>query len=186
MVPISTHFRWTLAVRGIAAILFGVLAWAWPSITLLALVVLFGAYALVDGVFAFIGSLVHRKVLKDWWLVLLVAVASVLAGLMTFFRPGITALVLLFFIAARALVVGGLEIAAAIEYRHEIRHEWLLALSGIVSVLFGILVMVYPLEGALTVIWLIGAYAVVVGALQLAFAASVHTGEISLPHPTAV
>jgi uncharacterized membrane protein HdeD (DUF308 family) len=178
MTAISKHFRWTLAARGVAAILFGVLAWAWPGITLLALLIIFGAYALVDGVLAFVGSLVHRKVFKDWWLVLLLGLASILVGVMTFARPGITALVLLFFIAARALVVGALEIASAIEYRHLIRHEWLLALSGVVSVLFAIAVLAYPVTGALAIIWAIGVYAIIMGVLQLAFALSARPWEV--------
>jgi uncharacterized membrane protein HdeD (DUF308 family) len=181
MFALSKHFRWTLAVRGIAAIVFGLLAWALPGITLMALLILFGAYALVDGGMALVGSLVHRKALRDWWLILLVAIASVLVGIATFLRPEITGLVLLFFIAARALVVGGLEIAAAIEYRHAIRHEWLLIVAGAVSVLFGLAVMAYPLEGALAVVWLIGTYAVLVGIAQLVFAIAARPAEIVIP-----
>ena len=167
-------------MRGIAAILFGILAWAWPGITLLALLILFGAYALVDGGFALAGSLLHRRVLKEWWLILLLGLASIALGVITFIWPGVTALALLILIAARAMVVGGLEVAAAIEYRHQIRHEWLLALAGVVSVLFGVGVLVYPAAGALTVIWLIATYAVIVGILQLAFAVSSRPEELPL------
>jgi uncharacterized membrane protein HdeD (DUF308 family) len=167
---LSKHFRWTLTVRGLAAIAFGVLALAWPGITLLALLIIFGADALVDGIFAVIGSLVHRRVLTDWWLILLVGIASVLLGILTFARPGITALVLLFIIAARALVVGGLEIAAAIHYRRLIQHEWLLILGGVISVAFGLAVLVYPISGVLAVVWLIGIYAILQGLAQVVFA----------------
>lgn len=183
MTGLSKHFRWTVAVRGIAAILFGLLAWVWPGITLLALLILFGIYALVDGASALAGSLVYRKVLRDWWLILLAGVGSVLLGVMALARPGITALVLLFFIAARALVVGALEIVAAIEHRHEIRHEWLLIAAGAVSIFFGLGVMAYPVTGALAVVWLIGTYAILTGILQLVFAFSHRPAEAMLPTP---
>ncbi len=178
---ISRNFRWTLAVRGIAAIIFGILALTWPSMTLLGLVIIFGVYALVDGVMALTGSLVYRKAVQEWWLILLLAIASIALGILTFVRPQITALVLLLLIAARALVVGGLEIAAAIEYRHVIRHEWLLVLSGIFSVLFGLFVFVYPLSGALAIIWLIGIYALLVGISQVAFSITARPMERVLP-----
>lgn len=181
MVAISRHFRWSLAVRGIVAIIFGILAWGWPAITLMTLLLIFGLYALVDGLFALVGSVVHRRVLADWWLVLLVALASIFLGVITLVRPGVTALVLLFFIGARALVVGGLEIAAAIEYRRLIRHEWLLVLAGIISVLFGLAVLVSPVSGAMAVLWLIGLYAILVGILQLAFAITARGAEEVLP-----
>ena len=185
MTAISKHFRWTLAVRGIAAILFGLLAWIWPGITVLVLLILFGAYALVDGIFAFVGSLVHRKALTDWWLILLVGIASAILGILAFARPEITALVLLFFIAARALMVGGLEIAAAVHYRHEIRYEWLLVVGGAISVVFGLAVLVYPFEGALAVIWLIGTYAILQGVAQLVFAFSARPAVLAMgPEPT--
>ena len=170
MTAISKHFRWTLAARGTAAIVFGLSVWSWPGIVLMTLLMLFGTYAVIDGAFALVGSLIHRKALRDWWLVLVIAMASMTVGVMTFARPDTTALVLLFFIAARALVVGILEIVAAFEYRHEIRHEWLLALGGAISVLFGVGVLAYPVAGAMAILALIGTYSVLLGIVQLAFA----------------
>lgn len=181
MLPISKHFRWSLAFRGAAAILFGLLAWSWPGITLLILLALFGAYALVDGIFAMINSLSHRKVAKYWWMVLLGAIASIAVGLITFAWPGITALVLLIFIAARAIVVGIVEFATAIKYRHVIRHEWLLGLAGTISVIFGVFVLANPLRGALAMIWLIATYAFLVGVTELAFAIFASRSEGELP-----
>lgn len=170
MTAISKHFRWTLAARGMAAIVFGLLVCTWPGIVLMTLLMLFGAYALIDGAFALVGSLVHRKALRDWWLVLVLALASMAVGVITFTRPDTTALVLLFFIAARAIVVGILEIIAAFEYRHEIRYEWLLAMGGALSVLFGVGVLAYPVTGAMAILALIGAYSILLGAVQVGFA----------------
>ena len=158
---------WALALRGLFAVLFGIMAFAWPGITLGALVLLYGAYALVDGIFAIAAVLVGRPRGMPWWALLLEGLAGIAVGIMTFAWPGITALVLLYLIAAWAVVTGVFEIVAAIQLRRELRGEWLLALSGILSVLFGIALVVNPGVGALAVIWLIGAYAIVFGALLI-------------------
>jgi uncharacterized membrane protein HdeD (DUF308 family) len=155
---------WILAIRGVAAILFGIGAFLWPGITLTVLVLLFGAYALVDGVFAV------RKEQERWWMMILEGLAGIALGVLTFVWPGITALVLLYFIAAWSIVTGAFEIAAAIRLRKEIEGEWMLALAGIASMLFGILLVVLPGPGALALIWLIGAYALVFGILLLMLA----------------
>lgn len=130
-------------------------------------ILLFGAYAIVDGAFAIAAGLRGREK-KRWWLLLIVGILSVLAGVYAFVMPGITALILLILIAARAIVMGVFEIVAAIEMRKYITGEWLLVLGGIASVLFGVLMLVNPGAGALAVIWLIGAYAIVYGVLLLA------------------
>ena len=166
---------WVLLLQGLAAVLFGVVALVWPDITLASLVLLFGAYALVDGVFAVVGSLVHRKEYEDWWLVLLAGLASIAVGILTFIQPGITALSLLFLIAAWALVIGVLTIVKAIQLRKEIEGEWLLILAGIASVLFGLFVFALPGAGALSLIWLIATYAIVYGVLQVILALRVRS-----------
>jgi uncharacterized membrane protein HdeD (DUF308 family) len=167
MLIVFTSNWWALALRGLAAVSFGLLAFLWPHITLAALVLLFGAYALVDGAFAIVAGIRAPREMKRWWLLLIEGILSIFAGVMAFTVPGITALILLGLIAGWALVTGVIQIAAAIQMRKYIRGEWLLVLSGIASVLFGILMLFNPGAGALAVVWLIGAYAVVSGVLLL-------------------
>jgi uncharacterized membrane protein HdeD (DUF308 family) len=170
MVADLARYWWVLAIRGVAAILFGIAAFVWPGITLTVLVLLFGAYALVDGIFAVVEGISVRKEQERWWLMVLEGVAGIIIGVLTFLYPSITALVLLYFIAAWAIVTGAFEIAAAIRLRREIEGEWLLALAGIASLIFGVLLVIRPSSGALAVIWLIGAYAIVFGILMLVLA----------------
>ena len=159
---------WVIGLRGLAAILFGVLAFVWPGMTLAVLVLLFGAYALVDGVLtlvaAFRGGVQHRIVM------VVEGVVSVLAGLAAFVWPGLTALVLLYIIAFWAIVTGVLEIVAAIRVRRAISNEFGLVIGGIVSVVFGVVLLIAPGAGALAVIFLIGVYAVVFGIALLGLA----------------
>ena len=132
-----------------------------------ALVLLYGAYAFADGVLA-IALLVGRTVGVPWWALLIEGLAGIGVGIITLLWPGITARVLLYLIAFWAVVTGVFEIVAAIRLRKEIRGEWLLALSGALSVLFGVALIVSPGTGALAVVWLIGAYAIVFGVLMIA------------------
>ena len=159
---------WVIGLRGLAAILFGVLAFVWPGMTLAVLVLLFGAYALVDGVLtlvaAFRGGVQHRIVM------LVEGVVSVLAGLAAFVWPGLTALVLLYIIAFWAIVTGVLETVAAIRVRRAISNELGLVIGGVLSVVLGVVLLIAPGAGALAVIFLIGAYAVVFGIALLGLA----------------
>ena len=143
------------------------MAFAWPGITLAALVLLYGAFALADGILAIAAAVVGRTQGMPWWALLLEGVTGVAVGILTFFWPGITALALLYLIAAWALVTGVFEIAAAIRLRREIQGEWLLFFSGVLSILFGLALVVNPGAGALAVIWLIGAYAIASGVLLI-------------------
>jgi uncharacterized membrane protein HdeD (DUF308 family) len=154
---------WMYAVRGVVAILFGILALIWPKETILALVLLFGAYALLDGVFAIFAGIASYRYFERWWAVLLEGVAGVVIGLLTFFWPNITALVLLYFIAAWALITGIFEIVAAIQLRRVITGEWALILSGLLSMFFGVLLFVFPIAGAVSMVWMIGIYAILFG-----------------------
>jgi uncharacterized membrane protein HdeD (DUF308 family) len=159
---------WAFALRGVAAIVFGILAFIWPGVTLAVLVLFWGAYALIDGVLALVAAFRtgqdHR-----WWLIV-EGVFGIAAGIVTFFWPGLTALVLLYIIAFWALVTGVLEIIAAIRLRRVIENEWWMALGGVASVIFGIILLVAPGAGALALIWLIAAYAIVFGVLLLLLA----------------
>ena len=160
---------WLVLLRGIAGIVFGVLAFAWPGLTLVTLVLLYGAYALVDGIFALLGAFTGRgKPLPTWWLVL-VGIFGIAAGLVTFLWPGLTALVLVLFIGAWAVAHGIFEIIGAVQLRKEIDNEWLLILAGVLSVIFGLFVLVAPGAGALALIWVIGAYSVAFGILLVGF-----------------
>jgi uncharacterized membrane protein HdeD (DUF308 family) len=165
-----TRNWWMFGLRGMIAIIFGVVAFARPEQALQALVLLFGAYALVDGSFAIFTGIASRRYFERWWAVLLEGVAGVVIGLLTFFWPNITALILLYFIAAWALITGVFEIVAAIQLRRVITGEWMMVLGGLLSILFGVLMFVFPGAGALSVIWLIGIYAIVFGTSEIIFA----------------
>jgi uncharacterized membrane protein HdeD (DUF308 family) len=160
---------WAIALRGVAALIFGILAFVMPGVTLAVLILLFGGYALVDGIFNVIAAVSGRSGASPWWVLLLAGLVSIGAGLVTFFMPGLTALVLVYVIAAWAIVRGVLEISAAVRLRRVITNEWWLGLSGALSIVFGALLMMAPGAGALALVLWIGAYAVIFGALLVAF-----------------
>jgi uncharacterized membrane protein HdeD (DUF308 family) len=171
-------------VRGILAILFGIATLVMPGITLIVFVVLFGGYALLDGVVLSILSIKDRKYHRDWWLMLLTGLVSIGAGIVTFVWPGITAVSLFYVIVAWAIVGGIFEIAYAIRFRKAIEGEWLLVLSGILSVVFGVLLIAQPVAGALTVLWLIGVYAIAEGVTLVALAFRLHNLDVKAnPQP---
>lgn len=156
---------WMLTVRGVAAILFGVLALLWPSLTLMVLVLLFGAYALVDGAFA-IAAVVRRSSGGERsWALALEGAMGVAAGIIAFVWPGITALVLLYIIAFWAILSGAFQIAGAVKLRKEIKGEWLMMVAGLLSVVFGVLLALFPGPGALALVWMISFYAIFFGVL---------------------
>jgi uncharacterized membrane protein HdeD (DUF308 family) len=161
---------WMLALRGVIAIIFGVLAIMWPGLTLLTLVALFAAYALLSGGVAVAAAIRHRKTNDDWWIPLLLGLVSIGAGIIALVQPTLTALVLVLVMGANALITGVLDIAAAIRLRKTMRNEWLLILSGIASVVFGTLVFLFPEAGALALVWLVSLYALITGVLLLTLA----------------
>jgi uncharacterized membrane protein HdeD (DUF308 family) len=165
--PLAKNW-WMMLLRGICAILFGLLAFSWPGLTLWVLIVLYGAYVLTDGLLALMAACSGDKVASRWWLAL-IGILGLAAGCLIFFYPAVTAILLLVFIATWSIVHGLFEIAGAIQLRKEIDHEWLLILGGILSVLFGVLVLVNPGAGALTIVWAIGAYAIAFGILLVGF-----------------
>ncbi len=154
---------WMIVIRGVLAILFGLMAFFWPRITVTALILLFGAYVLLDGIFAVGNALSNRSTNRRWWVLLLEGLAGIAAGILTFVWPGITGLVLLFFIAAWAIVTGVLEVIAAFQLRAEIANEVWLALGGLLYGVFGLVILLAPRVGALAVLWLIAAYAILFG-----------------------
>jgi len=161
---------WLLALRGLVAVLFGVLAFVWPGATLITLVWLFGAFALVNGLLSLILAAKAPKGYPRIGSLILGGLLGILAGLLTFVMPGITALGLLMLIAAWAIVTGIMEVVAAIRLRKIIANEWLLILAGIASVAFGVILFLQPAAGALALIWWIGAWALVFGILLIVLA----------------
>lgn len=161
---------WLLLLRGIAAIAFGVLAIFWPAITLISLTLLWGAYTLVDGVFAIWHAISGRAsspaMGPRWWMAIS-GVVSILAGLAAFFWPGMTAFILVIFIGIWAIVIGVLTIWGAIQARKEIEGEWVLGLFGALSILFGLLLLFQPGAGALSLIWTIAGYSIFAGVLLI-------------------
>jgi uncharacterized membrane protein HdeD (DUF308 family) len=160
---------WAVLIRGIAAVIFGLLAFFWPGITGLSLVIVFGAYAFVDGVFALVAAIRAAEAHERWVPLLIEGIIGLIIGAITFFETGLAAAALYYTIAAWALLTGIFEIVAAIQMRKLIQNEWLLILGGVASIAFSVLLVIYPLAGFVTVIYLIGAYAIVFGVLLIGF-----------------
>ncbi len=152
---------WALLVRGLLAVLFGFIAFFLPGMTLTVLVLVFGAYALVDGLFAVVAGI--RGTSGHRWVLIVEGVLGILAGFVALVWPGITALALLYVIAFWAIFTGVAEIAAAVALRREIEGEWALILGGALSVIFGLILAVLPWVGLLSLVWLVGLYAIVFG-----------------------
>jgi uncharacterized membrane protein HdeD (DUF308 family) len=155
-----------LIVRGIVGVVFGIIAFLWPGITIAALVVIFGAYAIIDGITNLVLGF-SRTGAHGRWAHVLQGVVGIAAGVLTFMWPAISALVLILLIGAWAIVTGIFEIAAAIRLRRVITGEWMLVLSGIVSILFGVLVFAFPLAGAVGISWVLGVYAMTAGIILI-------------------
>ncbi len=166
--PVATALArnwWLLLIRGILAVLFGLMAFAWPTLTLVTLVLLYGAYAFVDGLTAIWVGVSSRA-----WGVLLFGILGVVVGIYTFFYPGVTAIALLYLIAAWALVRGIFEIVTAIQLRKEISYEWALVISGLIGIIFGIVLLANPGAGALAMVVVIGAFALMFGVMMIVLA----------------
>ncbi len=157
---------WTFVLRGVFALLFGVIAFVWPGLTILSLTYVFGFYALLDGIFALVAAWSNRSTDRVW-LLLLEGLLGLAAGVIAFVWPGSTALALLAVIAVWAILTGILEIVAAIRLRQEIENEWRLGLAGLASIILGVLLVIWPGSGLVTISWLIGFYAIVFGISML-------------------
>jgi uncharacterized membrane protein HdeD (DUF308 family) len=161
---------WLVLLRGLVAVLFGLLAFAWPGLTIFVLVLFYGAYALIDGALALYAAITRRDGRGPTWWLVFVGLAGIGAGVATFLWPGLTTLVLLIFIAAWAIVRGAFEIIGAIQLRREIEGEGFLILAGLLSVTFGLLLLARPEAGAVAVAWIIGIYSTLFGAILIALA----------------
>src|SRR5438477_4910731 len=157
---------WVPVIRGIAAIIFGIIAFTHPVMAAATLVLFFGAWVLIDGIFRVVGAIGHRASDKEWGSDLIIGILGIIIGLLTFHAPGVTALALVIYIAAWALMTGATEIALAIKMRREIKGEWFLILMGLASIIFAAFLLWNPLAGAAALIWVIAWYAVIVGVLR--------------------
>jgi uncharacterized membrane protein HdeD (DUF308 family) len=168
MLDVIAHGWWMLLIRGLAAIAFGLLPFFWPGITLLVLIILFAAHAVVDGTMAIVLALQLRKhdPSTPWLAVLLLGIVSVAAGIMAVAWPALTAAVLLFVIAGWAIARGVLEVVAAVHFRKVIDNEWFLGLGGVLSVLFGVCLIAWPAAGLLSLMWLVGSFSIAFGVLM--------------------
>ena len=162
-----SRWWWTFILRGLLAIAFGVLAFIAPAWGLGILVALFGVWALIDGIASLWTGIRTRRVARNWWLEIAEGAVSVLAGLIALVLPGFTAGILLILIAAWAVVTGALQIWNAIRLREQIEGEFWLGLAGAASILFGILIFLFPAQSTLTLVWLIGSGAIVIGAFLI-------------------
>lgn len=176
---------WTVALRGMLAVGIGLIALFFPSITLIILILLFGAFALVDGVLLLIAGIRSRKENERWWALILLGILSMAVALIAFFVPLVTALALLFLMAAWAIIGGMLEIIAAIQLRKQIKGEWILVLDGVITLLFGLALIIMPAAAILALVWLFGGFKVISGVLLLILSFrlkrnknyTVHSGE---------
>jgi len=158
---------WQVAVRGLIALIFGILVLAWPGVSLLIFAIIFGAFVFVDGIFTLVAAINYKAGAgRRTWLYIR-GIAGIIVGLITFFWPAITALALVILIAAWALVTGVMELVFAFRANQESAIRWMFAVSGILSLILGILILAYPVPGTLIIIWIIGAYAVLAGILLI-------------------
>jgi uncharacterized membrane protein HdeD (DUF308 family) len=169
MLHVLARNWWAVLLRGIAAVIFGLVAFLWPGITGIALVLLFGAYAFVDGIFALVSAIRAAESHERWVAFAIEGILGLVFAAITLFDLRLAAFALYVTIAAWAVLTGILELVASVQLRKVIPNDWLLVLGGVASIVFGILMIVYPLLGALTVIWLIGAYAILFGVILIGF-----------------
>ena len=167
-------YWWQPVVRGIVAIIFGVLAFVLPVVTLANLVLFIGAYLFVSGIFLAVTAVGGRKEKEDWWLLLVEGLMSMGMGVITYMVPGITAIALVIYVAAWALCTGALEIIAAVRLRKVMKHEVWMALGGVISIAFAVLLMLSPAAGVLSLLWLIAIYAIAFGIFLTILGFEVH------------
>jgi uncharacterized membrane protein HdeD (DUF308 family) len=170
MVHVLARNWWALLIRGIAAVIFGILAFAWPGATLFVICILFGAYAFVDGVFAIVAAVRAAQAHERWWPFVIEGIVGLAIAAVTFYDISITFLALYFTVAVWAFVTGILEIAAGIQLRKSIANEFLLILAGLASIVFGIFMFWHPIAATVAIIWIIATYAIVFGIIMIALA----------------
>ncbi|MEO7001296.1 MAG: HdeD family acid-resistance protein [Ktedonobacterales bacterium] len=165
--PTLSRNWWVVVLRGVIAIIFGILALIFPGHVLIALVLIFGIYAILDGIFTIVAAIRAVERQARWFTLLIEGIVSIVAGIIAFFFTGLAALALLYLIAAWAIITGIVEIVSAIRLRREIHNEWLLILSGALSILFGIVMFIFTASAALALVWVIGVYALIFGGMLI-------------------
>ena len=167
MFGIFTRNWWVFALRGLLAIIFGLLALIWPEITIITLVILFGVFILLEGILNLVIGIASSETNRRWWVTLLQGILGIGIAILTFIWPDITAIILLYFIAAWALLTGFMQIFTAIQLRRMIEREWMMILSGALSIILAILLFVFPGESAISLVWLIGIFTIILGILLI-------------------
>lgn len=162
--------RFWIGLRGVLAVIFGIIALVWPSITIITLIYVFAAYALIDGILTIIWSFRFRETRERWWLGLIEGIVDIIAGVIAFIFPTLAAVTLLFVIAAWAVITGIFEIVTAIRMRRVIDNEWSMGLAGLASIILGIVIFLSPASGMLGLVWVIGLWAIVFGILLIVLA----------------
>jgi uncharacterized membrane protein HdeD (DUF308 family) len=160
---------WLFLLRGIAAIVFGILALVWPGLTLFVLIISFGVYVIFDGAVEVWNGFTNREQHDRWWVDVLIGLAGIIAGILIISLPGVTAVVAMYYIGAWMVITGLLQIFSAIKLRQEISGEWFLILTGLLSVVLGIIFFIWPGSGAVSLVWLIAVYAIVFGIILVIF-----------------
>jgi uncharacterized membrane protein HdeD (DUF308 family) len=163
---ISRTYWWLIILRGVVALLFGIMALISTQFTLLFLVYLFGAYALLDGIIAVIVSIQERNTASRWWVLLIAGIFGIVLGLVTFFQPGTIALVIFYLVAIWLIITGIFEIISAFTLR-AIGVEWLLVVAGVISIILGIVFFLHPTSSILSLVWLLGVFALIYGIIQI-------------------
>ena len=167
---------WLFLLRGIAAIIFGILAIAWPGLTLFVLIISFGVWVMFDGVVEIWNGFTNREGHDRWWVDILLGLAGIIAGILIISLPGITAVVAMYYIGAWMVVTGLLQIFYAIKLREEISGEWFMVLTGVLSVILGIIFFIFPGGGAVSLVWLIAIYAILFGIILVIFSFRARNG----------
>ena len=168
MNPASPRSRWVYLLQGFLAIMFGLVALVWPGITLFAFILLFGAFAVVSGMVHVLSSLANRHE-PSWWLLLITGLVGISAGVLALVWPGLTGLVLLLLIGAYALFVGATALLRSVSFRTHGGERWTALFRGIVAIVFGIVAIAWPGATAISLAWLIGIYALLLGASEIVF-----------------
>lgn len=166
---VLAKYWWTFALRGVLAVLFGITAWVWPGLTLATLIWITGIWLVIDGVFAIIAAVMNRNNVDRIWPLILIGLAGIGFGVFIMAYPGFTVVWMIVTIGIYAIVSGVSGIFHAIKLRDEIENEWSMGFFGLVSVVFGIMMIAFPGAGALSLIWVIAIYAIVIGVTEIMF-----------------
>jgi uncharacterized membrane protein HdeD (DUF308 family) len=184
MVQVIARNWWAWLIRGIAAVIFGILAWRWPGLTWVTIAIFFGAYALVDGVFAIIATIRAAETHQRWWPFLVEGIVGILIAAIAFYDIRIVIVALYLTIAVWAFLTGIFELVAAVQLRKHIANEFWLILGGLASIAFGVLMLLYPIISAIVIVYIIAAYAIVFGIMMIAFSLRLRS-HLKTPAPSA-